>query len=235
VEFRRCELAFADFTGADLSLARFVDCNLYGARFDHAVLYTTWFYECNLTRAVFDRSYLLGLRLRNVDLTKTSFDPKPAVGLERKVRDDVTAGILRVGLLSPLPRDAPELEETYSGIRMDRADVTVAFLREGDSAARRRIRLAETAKYLKMAYAGNGYEEQAQHYHVVERRQRRKALHGSVRARLRRARDLVFGELIWRYGTSTLRPALSLAMTALLASAAVVDRADFRGVLADHR
>ena len=54
---------------------------------------------------------------------------------------------------------------------MDGAAATVVFLREGDSPARRRIRLAETAKYLKMAYAGNGYEERAQHYHVVERRQ----------------------------------------------------------------
>jgi hypothetical protein len=172
------------------------------------VLYTTWFHECNLTRAVFDRSYLLGLRFRNVDLTKTSFDPTPAVGLERKVRDDHTPGILRVGLLGRLARDAPELEEDYRGIRMDGTDATVVFLRAGDSAARRRIRLAETAKYLKMAYAGNGYEQQAQHYHVIERRQRRKALHGSPGAWLRRLQDLVLGELIWRYGTSMLRPAL---------------------------
>jgi hypothetical protein len=219
VEFRRCELAFADFTGADLSFVRFVDCNLYRADFTDTVLYTTWFHECNLTRAEFKRSYLLGLRFRNVDLTKTSFDATPAVGLERKVRDGLAPGILRVDLLDRLPRNAPELEEEYSGIRMRRDDRTVAFLRAGDSAARRRIRLAETAKYLKLAYAGNGYERQAQHYHVVERRQRRKAMHGSLGARLRRIQDFVLGDLIWRYGTSAVRPALSLAMIALLASA----------------
>jgi hypothetical protein len=219
IEFRRCELAFADFTGADLSLVRFVDCNLYKADFSSSVLYTTWFYECNLTRATFTGGYLLGLRFRNVDLTKTAFDPIPAVGLERKVRDDCAPGILQVGLLDPLPRDAPALEEDHSGIRMARNDRTVAFLRDGDSVPRRRIRLAETAKYLKMAYAGNGYSQQAQHYHVVERRQRRKAMHGSFGARIRRIQDFIFGDLIWRYGTSVLRPATALALIAASASA----------------
>jgi hypothetical protein len=121
----------------------------------------------------------LGLRLRNVDLTKTFFDEIPAVGLERKVREGPMPGVLTVGLLKPLPRDAPALEQEHSGIRMARDDRTVAFIREGDSQTRQRIRLAETAKYLKVAYAGNGDVERAQHYHVVERRQRRKAMRGS--------------------------------------------------------
>jgi Pentapeptide repeats (8 copies) len=219
IEFRRCELAFADFAGADLSYVRFTDCNLYRADFSNAVLYTTWFYECNLTRATFAGSYLLGLRFRTADLTKTTFDDAPAVGLERKVRDDDVPGALSVGLLGRLPCDAPELEQRHRGIRMARHERTIAFLRDGDSVARRRIRLAETAKYLKIAHVENGYEQRARHYYVVERRQRRKAMQGTVAARARRAQDYVFGDLVWRYGTSALRPVVTLAVTASLAAA----------------
>ena len=222
VEFTNCDLAFADFTGADLSYARFIDCNLYQATFDRAVLYTTWFYESNLTRAAFHDSYLLGLRLRNVDLTKTHFDDAPAVGLERKTGDSSTSGLLRLPVAGGLPCDAPLLEKQYSGIQVTVHPRTVAFLRDGDSESRRRIRVAETAKYLKIAYGDNAYEEKAQHYYVVERRHRRRALQGSVRVRARRAQDFVFGDLVWRYGTSIMRPVVILGANAFLAAATTI-------------
>lgn len=161
LEFRHCVLTHVDFTQADLSLAQFIDCNLYRADFTGAVLYTTRFYGCNLTKAVFTGSYLLGFRLGNSDLTKTYFDLTPAVGVERKSHKSVGPGILEVPVLGELPAPAPALEATYSGIRMAGFTWTVVFLRDGDSADRKRIRLAETARYLKIAHAENGYERQA--------------------------------------------------------------------------
>lgn len=218
IEFRRCDLAFADFRGADVSLTKFVDCNLYRADFADAVLYTTRFYECNLTRAVFTRGFLLGFRLRNADLTKTTFDPLPAVGLERKMRADDGPGILRLPLLGLLPDDATAVEGRHRGIRMARHDRTIAFLRDGDSEPRRRIRLAETARYLQIAHKENGYERQAQHYYVVERRSRRKALRGSVAEWVRRGLDFLFADLLWRYGSSAARPAVCLLLAAVMAA-----------------
>jgi hypothetical protein len=97
-------------------------------------------------------------------------------------------------------------------------DRTVAFLRDGDSVDRKRLRLAETAKYLKIAHAENGYERQAQHYYVLERRQRRKAMRGSVILWIRRIQDFVYGDLVWRYGSSVLRPVLTFALSALVAA-----------------
>jgi hypothetical protein len=219
LEFRRCDLSYARFAGADLSLAQFVDCNLYRADFRGAVLYTTRFYECNLTKADFRQSYLLGFRLRNADLTKASFDPLPLVGLERKTRADASPGVLRVSLLARLPEPAPNLEKSYRGIRMAGHDRTVVFLREEDSDTRRLIRFAETARYLQIAHKENGYERQARHYYVVERRLRRKAMRGSLGAYLRRLQDFVFGDAVWRYGSSVVRPVISLGLAAITAAA----------------
>jgi Pentapeptide repeats (9 copies) len=219
IQFRDCELAFANFSGADLSLARFVDCNLYLADFSESVLYTTWFYECNLTKAVFDRAYLLGLRLRSADITKAGFDDVPLIGLERKSRDEPLADSLHVPLLGKLPGRIPQLEQGYTGITMTGYARTVVFLREeGDARYRTRIRAAETAKYLRAVHADNGYDTRADHYYVVERRQRRQALHGSPLALARRTQDYLFGDLVWRYGSSVARPIIALLLLALLAA-----------------
>jgi pentapeptide repeat protein len=219
VEFRDCELAFANFAGSDLSLARFVNCNLYLADFSGSVLYTTWFYECNLTKASFEHAYLLGFRLRNADITKASFDDIPAVGLERKVRAGPVPGALHVSLLGLLPSSASQLEEAYRGVGMDGYSRTVVFMDKGENARfRTRLRVAETAKYLRTVHAENGYESRADHYYVIERRQRRQALHGSLLALTRRAHDFLFGDLVWRYGASVIRPLVALVALAVTAA-----------------
>lgn len=219
VEFRRCEFAKAGFAGADLSLARFIDCNLYSADFSDSVLYTTWFYECNLTKADFRRAYLLGLRFRNVDITKASFDDIPAAGLERKSRDRATAGDLVCKVLGRLPAPATQLESRYSGLAVTGFRYVVSFLPDTrDAVPRAWIRAAETAKYLSSVHADNGYEARATHYYVVERRLRRRALRGSVRARIQGGADLLFGEVVWRYGSSVVRPVLALATLAFTSS-----------------
>jgi hypothetical protein len=221
IEFRRCEFAGANFRGADLSLARFIDCSLYMADFSESVLYTTWFYECNLTKAVFRKAYLLGFRLRNVDITKTEFDDVPKIGLERKSRNQQLPGDLRLPLLGILPRNAQELEQIYTGIGMDKFDRFVYFIPgKSDSDPRTRIRAAETARYLRNVHVENGYDARGTHYYIVERRLRRQALKGTFTARIRRAQDFVFGEMLWRYGSSMIRPILALAI--LVATGTVV-------------
>lgn len=221
IEFRRCELAGADFVGADLSLARFIDCNLYMADFSESVLYTTWFYECNLTKAIFREAYLLGFRLRNVDITKTKFDDIPAVGLERKSREQQNHDDLRLPLMGILPRNAQELERIYTGVGMNKFDRIVTFVPAGnDAGPRAKIRAAETARYLRNVHAENGYDGRAEHYYIVERRLRRQAMRGTATSGIRRAQDYVFGEILWRYGSSLLRPILALAI--LVMTCAVV-------------
>jgi hypothetical protein len=216
IEFRRCELAGANFAGADLSLARFIDCSLYMADFSESVLYTTWFYECNLTKATFRKAYLLGFRLRNVDITKTKFDDIPAVGLERKSRKQQITGDLRLPLMGILPRNAQELERIYSGIGMGKFDRIITFIPpSNDADPRAKIRAAETARYLRNVHTENGYEQRAAHYYIIERRLRRQAMRGTVASGIRHAQDYVFGELLWRYGSSLLRPALALAILAI--------------------
>jgi Pentapeptide repeats (9 copies) len=220
IEFQRCELAGANFRGADLSLARFIDCNLYSADFSESVLYTTWFYECNLTKANFRNAYLLGFRLRNVDITKAEFDDVPAVGLERKVRESLSSEVLRSPLLGVLPARATELDQNHSGITMARFERIVAFIKQTeDSEPRAKIRAAETAKYLRSVHADNGYETKAAHYYIVERRLRRQAMGGSLRSKVRRAQDLIFGEIVWRYGTSLIRPIVAFAILAMISTA----------------
>ena len=217
VEFRGCELAGANFRGSDLSLARFIDCNLYTANFSESVLYTTWFYECNLTKANFRAAYLLGFRLRNVDITKTEFDDKPAIGLERKSRERLFKTDLDLSLLETLPATVPELEKEYTGIRMAGFNRVVSFVAEStDSGPRTKLRAAETAKYLRSVHADNGYETRGAHYYIVERRLRRQALRGTFGARIRRVQDFLFGEIIWQYGYSLLRPILALGFLAVI-------------------
>jgi len=212
IEFQSCELAGADFRGADLSLVRFIDCNLYMADFRGSVLYTTWFYECNMTKADFREAYLLGFRVRAADITKTRFDEIPAVGLERKTVYQQDARTLQVPLLGKLPARAPHLEELYSGITMRRFDRVINFIPDTpESKPRTLIRIAETAKYLRSVHAENGYDAASAHYYVIERRLRRKAMVGSPGAAVRKAYDYVFGELLWRYGTSIRRPIGALA------------------------
>jgi hypothetical protein len=216
IVFRRCELAGADFLGADLSLARFIDCNLYMADFSESVLYTTWFYECNLTKAIFHKTYLLGLRFRNVDITKTEFDDIPAVGLERKSRTQQAHSDLRLPLMGILPRNAQELERICTGIGMDKLDRIITFIpASNDTGPRAKIRAAETARYLRNVHAENGYDGRAEHYYIVERRLRRQAMRGTATSGIRRAQDYVFGEILWRYGSSLLRPILALAILAM--------------------
>lgn len=224
LEFRNCELTFCRFDGADLSLTRFVDCDLYNTSFANSVLYTTWFYDCNLTKANFQSSYMLGLRLKDVDLTKTRFDRTPLVGLERKGREGDLPDVLHVPLLGQLPHDAQQIETHYRGIRMTGTARSIVFLLPDGVAAtkhRTRLRVAETAKYLGSAHSSNGYESQAAEYYVVERREKRRAMYGSVSALGRRAWDFVFGDLVWRYGSSVMRPILSFFIVALVASAMV--------------
>jgi hypothetical protein len=221
VEFHKCELASANFAGADLSLARFVDCNLYRADFAASMLYTTWFYECNLTKASFHGAFVLGLRLRNVDITKTTFDDVPLVGSERKSGRFTVDAILTVPLLGRLPGDIAAIERGYAGVAMVGCPRNVIFIREaGEDRFRTRIRTAETAKYLRAVHAENGYEARADHYYVVERRQRRLALHGTVPARLRRMQDYILGDFLWRYGSNAARPIAALLILALVASGA---------------
>ena len=220
IEFRRCELAGANFSGADLSLARFIDCNLYMTDFSESVLCTTWFYECNLTKADFRAAYLLGFRLRNVDITKANFDDVPAVGLERKSRYQPFPGVLHVRLGGDLPDKAPLLEAGYTGIEMARFNRIIAFVPDSsESDPRTKIRAAETAKYLRGIHVANGYDARGSHYYIVERRLRRQAMTGSFAARVRRAQDFIFGEVIWQYGTSVLRPILALGVLATLCTA----------------
>jgi hypothetical protein len=217
IEFRGCELAGANFKGADLSLARFIDCNLYTADFSESVLYTTWFYECNLTKATFQHAYLLGFRLRAVDITKTEFDDIPAIGLERKSRKQPLATDLPLPLLGALPAAAPDLEKKYTGIGMAKFDRIVSFVADtGDSGPRTKIRAAETARYLRNVHADNGYEVRGAHYYIVERRLRRQALGGSLSSQARRVQDFFFGEMVWQYGCSLLRPILALGILAAI-------------------
>lgn len=216
IEFRHCELANAKFRGADLSLARFIDCNLYMADFSVSVLYTTWFYECNLTKANFRGAYLLGFRLRNVDITKTEFDEIPAVGVERKSRKQQLPKDLILPLLGILPQNAQELEDMYTGIAMNKFNGVVYFIpRSGDQDPRAKVRAAETARYLRNVHAENGYDSAAAHYYIVERRLRRQAMQGTFTARVRRMQDYIFGEMLWKYGSSLTRPILALAILAV--------------------
>jgi hypothetical protein len=53
---------------------------------------------------------------------------------------------------------------------------------------------------------------------VTDRRQRRKALHGSLLAWVKRFQDYLLGDLVWRYGSSVARPVLTFGVVALLAS-----------------
>lgn len=219
LEFRQCELTKANFSDADLSLTRFIDCDLYLADFTKSVLYTTWFYECNLTKANFQCAYLLGFRLRSADVTKTLFDDVPLVGLERKSRDQPVPSALQLALLGALPAPAQEVELRHSGIRMAGLARTIAFVPSaGHSEPRANIRAAETAKYLRKVHADNGYEERALHYYIVERRLRRKAMTGSFGSRMRQAQDYLFGEVIWRYGSSIIRPIAAIFVLALVSA-----------------
>ena len=217
IEFRRCELAQANFKGSDLSLARFIDCNLYMADFSESVLYTTWFYECNLTKAVFRKAYLLGFRLRNVDITKTQFDEIPAIGLERKSREQPLPGDMRLPLMGALPESSQDLERKYTGIGMNGFDRIVAFIPAiGGPDPRIKIRAAETARYLRNVHVDNGYEARGAHYYVIERRLRRQAMRGTIVSRIRRMQDFVFGEMLWLYGSSITRPILALGALAAI-------------------
>ncbi len=219
IEFRRCELAGANFKGADLSLARFIDCNLYMADFSESVLYTTWFYECNLTKAIFRKAYLLGFRLRSVDITKTEFDEIPAIGLERKSRERLLPEDIKLPLMGVLPESSQELERKYTGIGMDKFDRIVSFIPGIDGPdPRAKIRAAETAKYLRNVHADNGYEARGAHYYVVERRLKRQAMRGTPVSRIRRAQDFVFGEMLWLYGSSLIRPILALGALAAIST-----------------
>lgn len=215
LEFRRCELIGANFNGADLSLARFIDCDLYMTDFSESVLYTTWFYECNLTKVNFRHAYLLGFRLRSADVTKTVFDDVPLVGLERKSRDQPVPSDLQLPLLGALPASAQEVELRRSGITMAGFNRVITFSNAEASEPRTNIRAAETAKYLRQVHADNGYDARAMHYYIVERRLRRRAMIGSFGSRIRQAQDYVFGEVIWRYGSSVIRPISAVAVLAL--------------------
>jgi hypothetical protein len=181
------------------------------------VLYTTWFYECNLTKATFRHAYLLGFRLRNVDITKTEFDDVPAIGLERKSRERLSPGGLCLPLLGALPVVAPELEKRFSGIGMERFDQVIVFDAESsDSDSRSKIRAAETARYLRNVHADNGYETRGAHYYIIERRLRRQALGGTFSSRIRHIQDFLFGEIVWQYGFSLVRPILTLGVLVIL-------------------
>jgi hypothetical protein len=216
IEFRRCEFVNSNFKESDLSLTRFLDCDLYSANFTESVLYTTWFYECNLTKADLSEAYLLGLRMRGTDITKTIFDDVPLIGLERKSLDHPLPAGLQIPLLGALPAPARELETSYSGIGMARFDRFITFIKEtGSSAPRTKIRAAETSKYLWKVHIDNAYEEKARHYYIIERRLRRQALAGSSQFRLRQTQDYVFGDVIWRYGTSVIRPIGALILLAV--------------------
>jgi uncharacterized protein YjbI with pentapeptide repeats len=219
LEFRHCELIGANFSGADLSLARFIDCDLYLADFSESVLYTTWFYECNLTKANFWHAYLLGFRLRGTDVTKAVFDDVPLIGLERKSRDQPISSDLQAPILGTLPASAQEVELHHSGISMAGFNRTIAFLPSAEHAEpRANIRAAETAKYLRQVHADNGYDARAMHYYIIERRLRRHAMVGSFNARIRQALDYFFGEVIWRYGSSIIRPIAAIAILALVST-----------------
>lgn len=215
LEFRHCELIGANFNGADLSLARFIDCDLYMTDFSESILYTTWFYECNLTKVNFRHAYLLGFRLRSADVTKAIFDDVPLVGLERKSRERPFPSDLQVPLLGSLPESAQEVERRHTGIAMAGFNRIVTFSNAEASEPRTNIRAAETARYLRQVHADNGYDARALHYYIVERRLRRRAMRGSFGSRIRQAQDYVFGEVIWRYGSSIIRPISAIAVLAL--------------------
>ena len=130
---------------------------------------------------------------------------------------DDRPGALEATELERLPCKARELESSYSGIRLRGSRLGVSFIQK-DDAQRRHLRLAETAKYLRAVHAENGYEDRASHYYVLERRQRRLAMRGSILSRLRRAQDYVVGDWLWRYGSSVFRPAVAIALISNLSA-----------------
>jgi hypothetical protein len=208
ITFQDCSFKYSDLRDSDLSLSKFLRCDLYNAQLGNSVMYTTWFRDCNLTKAQFCEAYLLGFRLKDVDITKASFDREPRVGLERKPRDQAQTGYLLTQPFARLPAPAPALEAQYAGISTGAQRTTVAFLRVGDQ--RFHLRVAETAKYLKRVHFEDGYHDQAIAYHVVEQRHRRKAMSGGLGPTIHRSLDFLFGELLWRYGSSLLRPLLAI-------------------------
>ena len=222
VTFRNCSFRGTKFDRSDLSLARFIDCDLYASSWESSVLYTAWFHGCNLTKADFSRAYLLGFRLKDVDITKAKFDLEPLVALERKPRPQPPDRCLIVATFAPLPEPAVALEHMFAGISVGTTGGAVEFIDNTQGDVRFHLRVAETAKYLKRVHAENSYSAAAREYHVVEQRHRRKAMSGSRGKRMRRVLDYVFGDMLWRYGTSILRPLAALFAVAVACSLLVL-------------
>lgn len=147
-------------------------------------------------------------------------------------RQAVGAGLLTPGECSPYDGGRAAASTSFAIICVLRPDwwcpagistarTCVAFQPQaGADRFRTRVRTAETAKYLRAVHAENGCEARADHYYVVERRQRRRALRGSPVAWIRRTQDYLLGDLLWRYGSNVARPILALLILALAASAA---------------
>jgi hypothetical protein len=98
-------------------------------------------------------------------------------------------------------------------------DRIITFSNAEPSEPRTNIRAAEIAKYLRQVHADNGYDARAVHYYIIERRLRRRAMTGSFGSRIRQAQDYLFGEVIWRYGSSIIRPIAAIGVLALASAA----------------
>ena len=84
VSFRKLDLSGIDFSGKDLSMARFNDCIMKGCRFDRAKMEGTMFQKCDLSeadfsgaemeRTTFSKCELNAVRCRETVLFQVSFD-----------------------------------------------------------------------------------------------------------------------------------------------------------------
>ena len=221
--FVDCSFRHANFSGSDLSQTRFINCDLYNTTFLDSVLYTTWFHNTNLTKANFAGASLLGFRAKDVDITKAIFDKVPLVGYERKPLNTAPDSYSRVSIGEKLPAKATDLERQIPGLHCLQSGETLTFIPVNPRKDRRyHLRVAETAKYLKQVHLENFYTEQADEYHVVERRSRRHARASKPAGRVGALLEYVFADLGWRYGTSIARPVAAFLTTALIATLIVI-------------
>jgi hypothetical protein len=229
-EFANLDLRGADFSGADLSYARFVDCDLYEANFDGAMLYHCTFVDCELTKATFLGAYLSGFRLRGNDLTHAKFDRRPSIGVVRKplaVANPAknfleSRGWLTVDTGEPLPSIAT-IEGEYKGIYCPSFRSAVVFSDDPvDEQWRSSRRREEVCKILRVQLLANGYADKALDFYFEERRFRRKAMVPSRGRWLKRLWDFLAGELFWGYSTRPFRPVAAYGIVVAIVGAAFV-------------
>lgn len=236
--FHGCTFRGVRFDGSDLSYTRFTDCDLYTASFVESCLYATWLEDCNLTKVNFRGALLLGVRFFDVDITKTEFDPVPRVGMQRK---PIPAGDrpeiqvlpggepLRVEPSSPAVSSVV-LERESHGIGRDGFDRKIAFLEDPVGEPwHQHSRVAETARYLRKIHAENGYADEADRYHVVERQFARQAKSKTRVSRLRASVEWLFQDLLWSYGTSIAKPLAALGLLSCLFALVMVASASLTG------